>query len=69
MLGFAALVLKEVSSGDSFWEQLASGGGGSAILLIIAILAASFAPFVTGSVRHQAPLLGSLDPKSNPWTT
>lgn len=52
VLGFVALVANEVRTGDNFWGQLASGGGGSALLVIIAVLAASFAPYVTGSVRH-----------------
>lgn len=62
MLGFVALVANEVRTGDNFWGQLASGGGGSALLVIIAVLAASFAPYVTGSVDVRTAL-NDVEPK------
>lgn len=52
VLGFVALVGNELGTGDNFWGQLASGGGAPMTLVVFAVMVASFAPYVTGAVRH-----------------
>jgi hypothetical protein len=62
MLGLLGVLLTEVASGRSAWQQIGSGSILTALVVAGAVSAASVAPLLTGAVSAEKLFPSELDP-------